>query len=90
MKYLITEIQKHKTGAVVIKNTEKTEWNGSSGALRLFYDTLSLSSVSTSQMSCKVSITDENMKRLKYDEVVNPNIVPDEPTPETPAESSGE
>lgn len=90
MKYLITEIQKHKTGAVVIKNTEKTNWNGSDGALRLFYDTLSLASVSTSQMSCKVSITDENMKRLKYDEVVNSNVVPDESKPETPAESSGE
>ncbi|MBP5597075.1 MAG: hypothetical protein J6Y02_16955 [Pseudobutyrivibrio sp.] len=85
MKYLVTEMQHHKTGAVVIKNTEKTEYNGTAGALRLFYDTLSLASVSTSQMKCQVSITDENMVRLKYDEVVNPNVVPDpDVVPEAP------
>ena len=71
MKYLVTEIQHHKTGAVVIKNTEKTKYNGTAGALRLFYDTLSAASVSTSQVKCQVEIQDENMVRLKYDEVTN-------------------
>ena len=76
MKYLVTEIQHHKTGAVVIKNTEKTKYNGTAGALRLFYDTLSAASVSTSQVKCQVEIQDENMVRLKYDEVTND--LPDE------------
>lgn len=68
-KYLITEIQHHKTGAVVIANEEKTAYTGSAGALRYFYDRLSLASVSTSMVNCKIEIKDENMVRLKYDEV---------------------
>ena len=88
MKYLITEIQHHKTGAVVIKNTEKTEYNGTAGALRLYYDSLSAASYSTSQVKCQVMIQDENMNRLKYDEVIN-EFEP-EPTPETPTDNGGE
>ena len=95
MKYLITEIQHHKNGAVVIKNTEKTEYLGTAGALRLFYDTLSLATVSTSQLTCQIKITDENMNELKYDVVSHePDQEPDpepEPTiPDEPEESEEE
>ena len=83
MKYLVTEIQKHKSGAIVIKNTEKTELNGTAGALRLFFDTLSQASVSTSQASCKVQIMDDNMNRIRYGCVVN--VEEDEVTPEEPS-----
>ena len=82
MKYIVTEIQHHKSGAVVIKNTEKTEYLGTSGALRLFFDTLSLATVSTSQLTCQVKIIDENMNELKYD------VVSHEPDPEPPPEET--
>ena len=85
MKYLITEIQKHKSGAIVIKNTEKTELSGTNGALRLFYDTLSAASYSTSQKSCRVQIMDDDMNRIKFGEVVNDL----DPAPEEPTDTSG-
>ncbi len=82
MSYLITEVQFHKTGNIVVNNTTKTNWNGTDGALRVFYEALNKASFSSSQMKCKVEIKDENLVRLKYDEVVNENVKPDESTPE--------
>lgn len=90
MKYLVTEIQHHKSGAVVIKNTEKTEYDGTAGALRFYYDTLSAASVSTSQVKCQIMIQDENMNKLKYDEVTHEIKPEPEPTPETPTDDGGE
>lgn len=86
-KYLITEVQHHKTGAVVVNNTTKENWNGTDGALRVFYETLDKASFSTSQMKCCVEIKNEDLVRLKYDEVVNENIIPDEePVAQEPTE----
>lgn len=82
MSYLITEVQFHKTGNVVVNNTTKANWNGTDGALRVFYEALDKASFSQSQMRCKIEIKDENLVRLKYDEVVNENVVPDEPSEE--------
>ena len=90
MRYLITEVQFHKTGNIVVNNTTKANWNGTDGALRVFYEALNKASFSQSQMKCKVEIKDENLVRLKYDEVVNENVKPDEPTPETPSEEPTE
>lgn len=80
MKYLVTEIQHHKTGAIVINNTEKTNLNGTDGALRLFYEQLRSASISQSQVNCKIMIQDDNMNVLKYDEVINE--FPEEEEPE--------
>ena len=82
MSYLITEVQFHKTGNVVVNNTTKANWNGTDGALRVFYEALDKASFSQSQMRCKIEIKDENLVRLKYDEVINENVVPDEPSEE--------
>ena len=90
MSYLITEVQFHKNGNIIVNNTTKTNWNGTDGALRVFYEALNKASFSSSQMKCKVEIKDENLVRLKYDEVVNENVKPDESTPETPSEEPTE
>lgn len=90
MSYLITEVQFHKNGNIIVNNTTKTNWNGTDGALRVFYEALNKASFSQSQMKCKVEIKDENLVRLKYDEVVNENVKPDESTPETPSEEPTE
>lgn len=90
MSYLITEVQFHKTGVIIVNNTTKTNWNGTDGALRVFYEALNKASFSSAQMKCKVEIKDENLVRLKYDEVVNENVTPDESTPETHSEEPTE
>lgn len=90
MSYLITEVQFHKTGNIIVNNATKTNWNGTDGALRVFYEALDKASFSSSQMKCKVEIKDENLVRLKYDEVINENVKPDETTPETPSEEPTE
>ena len=83
MSYLITEVQFHKTGNIIVNNTRKESWNGTDGALRAYYEALNKASFSQSQMKCKVEIKDENLVRLKYDEVINENVQPDSEPEET-------
>ena len=74
MVYLVIQVQKHKTGAVVTSMDKKGNF---ADAQKAFYTALQTASISISQMSCKVMIMDENMVKLKYDECINEHIQPD-------------